>query len=117
MLHVVIRCLLAAVLAAAAGAKAAPPQESRVALWGLLGRPLPRFAPWLLVVVELGLATGVSAGSDAAAFAAAVLMMAGAALLGRALADGRDGAPCGCFGARSRVSRLAVLRALALSFA
>jgi hypothetical protein len=38
-------------------------------------------------------------------------------VLARALRAGHAGAPCGCFGARSRVSRAAVARALALAAA
>ena len=113
MLHVVVRCALAAVLVAAAAAKVARPGESRDALRSLVSwLPLP-----VLVAVELALAAGVAAGLDAAALAASVFLLAAAAVLGRALADGRDGAPCGCFGARSKVSRLAVLRNLALAAA
>src|SRR4051812_46291899 len=101
MLHVVLRCVLAAVLVAAAGAKLVRPGESRDALKSLAGwLPLPA-----LVLAELALAAGVAAGRDAAALAASVFFLAGAALLGRALAEGRDGALCGCFGARSKVSR------------
>jgi hypothetical protein len=44
-------------------------------------------------------------------------MLAAAAVLGRALSEGREGAPCGCFGARSRVSRLGVARNLVLAAA
>jgi hypothetical protein len=116
MLHVVLRCLLAAVLLAAAGAKLARPGESRAALRGLapwLGGPV-----WLVVaVVEIGLAAGVALGSDVAALAAAVFLVASAAVLVRALRAGRAGAPCGCFGARSRVSRMAVGRAALLGAA
>jgi hypothetical protein len=113
MLDVALRCALAAVLLVAAGAKAARPGESRAALGGLV--------PWLplpvLVGIELALAGTVAAGFDGAALAASVFMLGAAAVLGRALMDGRAGAPCGCFGARSRVSRLGVFRALALSAA
>ena len=113
MLHVVVRCALAAVLVAAAAAKVARPGESRDALRSLVSwLPLPA-----LVAVELALAAGVAAGLDAAALAASAFLLAAAAALGRALADGRDGAPCGCFGARSKVSRLGVLRNLALAAA
>ena len=113
MLHVVVRCVLAAVLVAAAGAKVARPGESRDALRSLVSWvPLP-----VVIAVELALAAGVAAGLDAAALAASVFLLAGAALLGRALAEGREGAPCGCFGARSKVSRLAVARNLALAAA
>lgn len=113
MLHVVVRCVLAAVLVAAAGAKIARPRESRDALKGLV--------PWLplpvLIAVELALAAGVAAGLDAAAVAASAFALAGAAVLGRALSEGREGTPCGCFGARSKVSRLGVVRNLALAAA
>jgi len=50
-----------------------------------------------------------------AALAAAALMLGFAAALTRALASGGAGAPCGCFGPRSRVSRLAVARDLGLA--
>jgi hypothetical protein len=113
MLHVALRCALAVVLLAAAAAKLARPQESRAALRGLV--------PWLplpaLVTVELALAAGVIAGLDAAALAAALFLLASALLLARALRRGHAGAPCGCFGARSRVTRGAVVRALALAAA
>jgi hypothetical protein len=113
MLHVVVRCALAAILVAAAASKVARPGESREALRSLVSwLPLP-----VLVAVELALAAGVAAGSDAAALAASVFVLAGAAAIGRALSDGREGAPCGCFGPRSKVSRMGVLRNLALSAA
>jgi len=116
MLHVVFRCLLAAVLLAAAIAKLARPGESRDALRGLvpwLGGPA-----WLVVAgVEIGLAAGVALGFDVAALAAAVVLAASAAVLTQALRASRAGAPCGCFGARSRVSRIAVGRAALLAAA
>ncbi len=120
MLHAVAAGLLAAVLAAAALAKLARPGESRVALAALVGARAgaAATAAWAaLVALELGLAAAVALGSDAAALAAAALMLAGAALLARALRAGRAGAPCGCFGARSRVSRIGVARAAALAVA
>lgn len=113
MLHVVLRCALAAVLVIAAASKVARPRESSAALRGLV--------PWLpmplLVVVELVLAGGVAAGFDGAAFAAAAVLGAGAVALAVALRRGRAGAPCGCFGARSRVSALGVARAAVLAAA
>ena len=113
MLHLAVRLVLAAVLAGAAVAKLRRPAESRAALAGLLGRaPLAA-----IVAVELVLAAGVAAGLDAAAIAAAAFMFAGAVVLARALRAGHAGAPCGCFGARSRVSTLAVARAALLGVA
>jgi hypothetical protein len=113
MLHVVVRCALAAVLLAAAASKLARPAESRAALQGLV----PRLPLAALVALETALAAGVVAGLDAAAATAAAFLLVSAALLARALRAGRAGAPCGCFGARSRVSRLAVVRALGLAAA
>src|SRR5262249_43341076 len=52
-------------------------------------------------------------GRFAAAYAAAALMLVIAFLTSLALLRGKRGAPCGCFGARSRVGPGAVLRALA----
>lgn len=115
MLHVVVRCALAAVLVLAASSKLARPRESSAALRGLVSwLPLP-----VLVAVELGLAAGVALGFDLAAMWAAIFLGVSAGILGHALRTGRAGAPCGCFGARSRVSAAAVARAalLALAFA
>ncbi|HEX8208442.1 MAG TPA: thioredoxin family protein [Solirubrobacteraceae bacterium] len=135
MLHLAVRLALAAVLLGAAAAKLRRPAESREALAALLarggsprgaagegavGRGAPSRFPFVVVVaVEAALAVAVAAGLDAAALAAAALMAAGALLLARALRAGRAGAPCGCFGARSRISRAAVARAglLAAAFA
>jgi hypothetical protein len=114
VLHVVLRCVLAAVLIAAAVAKLARREESSAAL-----RTLARVPLWAVAGAEIVLAAGVAAGLDGFAVAAAVFLAAGAVFLFRALRAGRAGAPCGCFGARSKVSRLAVVRAgvLALAFA
>jgi hypothetical protein len=146
VLHLAVRLALAAVLLGAAAAKLRRPAESRAALAELLGwagrwdrrgrgsgerhgapggggdrRGAPVAAAWLplaaVVAIEVALAAGVAAGLDAAALAAAAFLVAGALLLARALRAGRAGAPCGCFGARSRVSRLAVARAAALAAA
>jgi hypothetical protein len=68
-----------------------------------------------LISVELGLAAAVGIGVDAAAIAAAALMALFAALTVSALIQGRAGAPCACFGARSKVSSLGVARNLALA--
>jgi hypothetical protein len=137
VLHLAVRLALAAVLLGAAAAKLRRPGESRAALAGLLrgaaakgassrglrsaeGSPRAGAAALgAVVVVEVLLAAGVAAGLDVAAFAAAAFLGAGALLLARALRAGRAGAPCGCFGPRSRVSRVAVARSalLALAFA
>ena len=112
MLHVVLRCALAAVLLAAAGAKHARREESGAALRALVRVPLPA-----VVAAEVVLAAGVAAGLDAFALAAALFLAAGAGLLLRALLSGRAGEACGCFGPRSRISALAVARAATLAAA
>lgn len=99
--------------------KLASPRSSAAAL-GTFGLPASglRWVAWgALICTELGLAVGVAAGSDAAAYlAAALLALFGLGLLG-ALLRGRAGAPCACFGSRSRVSGLSVLRNFALAAA
>jgi hypothetical protein len=124
VLHLAVRLALAAVLLGAAVAKLRRPAESRAALNGLLGgggaAGSGRAGAAILLAVagaEVALAAGVAAGLDVAALAAAAFLAAGATLLWRALRAGRAGAPCGCFGARSRVSRLAVARAALLAAA
>lgn len=104
--------MLALALAASGLAKLAAPGSSRAAL-GTFGvqREGSRWALWLaLVVAELTLAAGVGAGIDVAAYAAAALMAVFALALIWALARGRAGAPCACFGSRSTVSGRAVAR-------
>ena len=117
MLHVAARCALAVVLLAAAVSKLRDGRAGREALANLV--PASVAGPlWpALVAAELALAAGVALGLDAAALAAAALLLAGAALLLRALRAGRAGAACGCFGARSRVSRAAVARNVLLAAA
>lgn len=108
--------LLASVLATGAGLKLAAQHESRAALatFGLTAARA-RWAAWaLLVASETALALGVAAGSHGFAYAGAVLLLAFAVALAAAIRAGRDGAPCGCFGARSRVGRGAVARNLLL---
>jgi len=116
-LQVVARLVLAALLAAAAISKLAAPRSSRAAL-ATFGVPAgtPRWGTWAAVVAaELALAAGVAAGLDTAAWAAAALLGAFAAVLALALRRGRAGAPCACFGSRSTVSRTAVARNVGLA--
>ena len=117
MLPLVVGLLLAVLLLAAAGLKLAAPRTSVAALatFGIRAPALQR-AVWALVVVaEVALAVAVAVGVDAAAYAAAALMLVFAAAQGVALARGRRGAPCACFGARSTVSPAAIGRDLVLA--
>ena len=104
--------LLGGVLVFSALAKVASPRSSQNALatFGIAGGA-GRWAAWLsLVAIELGLAAGVIGGSTEAAYLAAAFMALMGLTLVSALWRGRAGAPCGCFGARSRVSWRGVAR-------
>jgi hypothetical protein len=107
-----IRLAMAGVLLASSIAKLASPRTSRAALatFGITGARRQRVAWGALIAGETALAIGVAAGSPLAAYLAAGLMAAFAAALAVALNGGHEGAPCACFGARSRVSRAAVGR-------
>jgi len=119
MIEIAIRLLLAGLLAGAAIAKLAAPGSSRAALvtFGLHPGALQSLAWGGLIAAELGLAAGVAAGSDEAAYAAAALMAMFALALVSAIARGRAGAPCACFGSRSKVGWTAVARNGALASA
>jgi len=119
MLETVLRVALGIVLAGAALAKLASPRASIGALgsFGFEEGPIRPVAWATLIAVELALAVAVALGSDAAAYAAAALMVLFAALTVAALLRGRAGAPCACFGPRSKVSWLGVARNLGLAVA
>jgi hypothetical protein len=115
--EIILRVALGIVLAGAALAKLASPRASiaSMASFGFEGGALRPIAWAGLIAVELALAVAVALGSDGAAYAAAALMLLFAALTAGAILRGRAGAPCACFGPRSRVSWLGVLRNLALA--
>ena len=114
-----LRVVLGIVLAGAALAKLASPRASIAAMasFGFEDGPLRPIAWAGLIAVELGLAVAVVLGSDSAAYLASGLMLLFAALTAGALFRGRAGTPCACFGPRSKVSWLGVLRNLALAAA
>lgn len=117
MAEIVLRVMLGVVLAGAALAKLASPRSSIAALatFGFGDGPLRAIAWAAVIATELGLAVATVLGSDVAAYAAAALMALFAALTVSALLRGRAGAPCACFGPRSTVSWLGVVRNLALA--
>ena len=118
-MQLAIRFALAAVLAAAALLKLTRPRASAAGL-ATFGIPsgMPQWAALGgLATLELALAAGVALGSDAASYAAAVTLAAFGAAMAVAWARGRAGMPCGCFGARSRVGTLGIVRNLALAAA
>jgi methylamine utilization protein MauE len=112
-----VRLAFSAVLLVSAVAKLASPGSSVAALrtFGIESEWLRRFLWAALIGVELLLAAGVAAGFDAAAYAAAALLVCFALALVEALRRGRVGAPCACFGSRSTVGWSAVGRNLGLA--
>jgi hypothetical protein len=119
VLATVANVLLGLVLLASAGAKLAAPARSQAALATFgLATPRGRALAWGgAIVAEAGLGAAVALGSEPAAYAAAALMLAFAALLARALRAGKTGQPCGCLGPSSRVTPAALARAAVLAAA
>lgn len=117
MVEMGLRLALAGVLAGAAIAKLASRSAGREALAGFgFESPLARtIGFWSLIAIELGLAAGLVAGSTEAAILGAGLMAMFGLVMASAIARGRAGEPCGCFGARSRISWMGVVRNFALA--
>jgi hypothetical protein len=117
MLSVVACLLLGLVLLASAVLKLADRQGTQAAL-ATYGIRSGASLVWAAVVcAEIVLGVGVAAGVDAAAYAAAGLMVVFAVAQGAALATGRGGAQCACFGARGQVSDASITRAVLLAAA
>lgn len=93
--------------------------ESRAALrtWGIRSTGGQKAAWLALVLVEAGLAVALVAGVPWAAVSAAALLSVFALALAVQLVRGRAGAPCACFGGRSRIGLPALLRTLLLAAA
>jgi hypothetical protein len=116
MLELGLRLAVGGVLLISAARKAVAPRATTEALatFGLGGGPVAWAA---LVGGEAALGGLVIAGSDLASIVGAGVMLAFAGELLVVLARGGRGAPCACFGPRSRVSGWAVLRNVALACA
>jgi len=113
-----LRFVLSAVLLVAAAGKARAGASARDALraYGLRSAPL-RTAAWgAAIAAEAGLAVAVAVDVDAA-FAAAALLFAFTLAQVVAIARGQAGAPCGCFGGRSRLGWASVARTALLASA
>jgi hypothetical protein len=106
---------LALALGASAGAKAWRSRRAAPALatYGVRGAVRQKAALWLLVVVELCIATALIAGLDWALAAAAGLFALFVATTSAALLAGRGGRPCACFGGASRLGWTTPVRAAA----
>jgi len=117
MLEMGVRLVLAGVLAGAALAKLANPSAGREALagFGFESTAARAVGFWSLIAIELGLAAGVAVGSTEAAILGAALMAMFALVMAGAIARGKAGQPCGCFGARSRIGWGGVARSFALA--
>lgn len=113
-----LRLVLAAVLLGSAAAKFSAGERGRRALasYGLHGRGAA--AAWAgTIALEGVLGVAVAAGVPGAAEAAAVLLGLFTLLLVIAIAGGRAGQPCGCFGSRSRIGWRAAVRSACLAAA
>ncbi len=117
MVEMGLRLVLSGVLAGAALAKLAQPSAGREALAGLgFESPVARaIGFWSLIAVEMGLAVTVVAGSTEGAILGAALMAMFGFVMASAIARGRARAPCGCFGARSRIGWTGVARNFVLA--
>ena len=119
MLAVALSLALALVLLVSAGMKLAAGPEGRAALasYGIRDESLASVVWAALGAIEAGLAVGLIAGAEGAAWATAALFTVFCAAQGVALVQGRGGAPCGCFGAKGRIGRASVGRAALLGLA
>ncbi len=96
-------------VAAAGKARAGASARDALRSYGLNNARLRAVAWGAAIAAEVGLAVAVAIDVDAA-FAAAALMFAFALAQVVAIARGRAGAPCGCFGSRSRLGWGSVMR-------
>jgi hypothetical protein len=112
-----LRLSLAALLLAAAVAKLRAGGRARDALRSYgVDAQWARAGLWAgTIAAEAGLAAAVAAGVPGAALGAAGLLGLFAVAVLTAVARGRAGSPCGCFGARSRIGWPAASRAALLA--
>jgi hypothetical protein len=112
-----LRLLLAAVLLVSVAAKLAAGRSGREALrsYGVESAGAQASLWATVVVAETALALGLAADVPGAAEAAAALLALFAGVLAVSVLRGRSGAPCGCFGGRSRIGWPAVGRTLLLA--
>jgi hypothetical protein len=117
-LAVVVRMAVAGVLGIAAASKLRSPRPAAAGL-ATFRVPTALRLPGAVAIgcVEAALAVGTAVGSAVAAYTAAALMGVFAVVVSLALARGAGGAPCGCFGARSRIGVASVVRNCVLAAA
>ena len=114
-----LRFCLAAVLVGAAVTKLLAGARTRDALRSYgISSPRVRWVLWAAAIgAEALLGAALAAGVPGAAEAAAALLGLFSIALVAAIARGRTGAPCGCFGGRSRIGWTAVARTAVLAAA
>jgi methylamine utilization protein MauE len=112
-----LRLLLATVLLVSAGAKLASGRSSHDALSSYgVAAARARVAIWAgAIAAETAIAVALVAGVRVAAEAAVALLGVFALALGGAILRGQAGAPCGCFGGRSRIGWPAFARTALLA--
>lgn len=105
------------ILGASAALKARrfEPAAAALGTYGISGVRSGRVAAGALIALELGLAGALAGGLAWAPGAVAGLFLAFALLTSAALAAGRKGRPCACFGADSRLAWASPIRAAALA--
>ena len=116
--YALLAALVGAALLGAAALKVSDPTATAVGAetFGLRGRAARLI--WLpLAALEAALAAGVVAGPGAGAWAASAVLAGFAAAQAIAIAAGRSGAPCGCFGGRGSISWRSAARAALLAAA
>jgi hypothetical protein len=111
-----LRFVLAAVLLVAAAGKLRAGGSARAALGSYgISRPWVRTALWAgTIAAETTIAVALAFDVTGAAAAGATLFGVFTLVLVGAIARGNGGAPCGCFGGRSRIGWLVVARSALL---
>ncbi len=111
-----LRFVLAAALLAAAAGKLRAGGSARAALGSYgISRPWGRTALWVgTMIAETAIAVALVVDVPGAAAAGSALFGIFALALVIAIARGRGGSPCGCFGGRSRIGWPAVARSALL---
>jgi hypothetical protein len=119
VVSVALSLALALVLLVSAGMKLASGPAGRAALatYGIRGEPLSSVAYAALGAIEAGLAVCLLTGAEGAAWATAALFTVFTAAQGAAFLQGREGAPCACFGAKGRIGRASIGRSALLAVA
>jgi methylamine utilization protein MauE len=117
-LALLVRTFVAAVLLVGAALKLWAPRATADALATYdVPAPLRLTLSLTIAGMELAIAAALVAGAPSAPYVGAALLATFAAATARAVTKGQAGAPCGCFGPRSRVGWSGLARDAALAAA